>query len=390
MHLQLRVDELAAVRRPRRARSPRCAARRGGPPCRPGRTRRISGKRVERLARVGDPPPVGAEAGRGLADPARRHRARLREARAAARLAASRSKRLRSTASAHVFHCACSPAPVTLLHACGRRGTGGNCVACCRAILGIVSSPLCVGQPAQERLAEEVGRLSAPATRRARRSPGPPSGSAPRAPPSRRTIRESGLRPRPKAVRSVSSYVARPSIIHDIAKRVREEERRAAEERAPGAPERRAPPRGGRRGRARGVSTRRSQPSWLPKASLPSGATARIVTSGYGSGEANPFGGRPGRPRSRAGRGRPSGRSAPRAAPGSRRERGGLARHRLVALVEVHRDARRGDRPEVVPRAGRTPRATAAGRGGATAGAQDGGRGASCRAPRSEHAAAAG
>ena len=33
----------------------------------------------------------------------------------------------------------------------------------------------------------------------------------------RRTMRESGLRPRPNAVPSVSSYVARPSIIHDIA-----------------------------------------------------------------------------------------------------------------------------------------------------------------------------
>ena len=38
------------------------------------------------------------------------------------------------------------------------------------------------------------------------------------------------------------------------------------------------------------LSTSRSQPSWFPKLSLPSGETARIVTSGYGSGEANPFG----------------------------------------------------------------------------------------------------
>ena len=59
---------------------------------------------------------------------------------AARREVASRSK-ASIDCSAHVFHCRCSPAPVAFFTVRPSRN-GMICVACCRAILGIVSSPL--------------------------------------------------------------------------------------------------------------------------------------------------------------------------------------------------------------------------------------------------------
>ncbi len=87
------------------------------------------------------------------------------------------------------------------------------------------------------------------------------------------------MRPRPKAVSSVSSYVARPSIIHDIAKLFGNRNGARPSSVRPA----RHTPRASSRctvWASSWLSTSRSQPSWLPKLSLPSGATARIVTSG--------------------------------------------------------------------------------------------------------------
>ena len=62
-------------------------------------------------------------------------------------------------APAKPFHWSSRPVPVTLLTV-RPSSHGGNCPACCRARRGSVSSPACSAHPAQERLAEEVRRLS--------------------------------------------------------------------------------------------------------------------------------------------------------------------------------------------------------------------------------------
>ena len=180
VHLQLAVHQLPAVRSPR---EPRASVPERDPPVPRAVHAHQPDLRVarERLARVGDLPPVGAETGRALTDPPRREGARLRQARAPARLGlafeAGRGRvrpRLPLRVQPGARHLVERPAVEP-----GRELDG---VLPCQPRQRLRAGER--AQPAQEGLAEEVRRPVRPARRRARRSPGPPWGSARRPSPS--------------------------------------------------------------------------------------------------------------------------------------------------------------------------------------------------------------